>query len=106
MVASYMWVKNSGPIAMHKPYKSNNISCKNTFGVKKVWPSKVESYMEVNAWTDWWQQDNILEYGQGLAYWTLITLDTLKLAYVCFQSLIGLAKPYPSLNVSNVVLMC
>ena len=29
---------------MHEPYKSNDISCKNTFDVKKVWPSKVESY--------------------------------------------------------------
>ena len=26
-----------------------NISCKNTFGVKKVQPSKVESYLEVNT---------------------------------------------------------
>ena len=33
---------------MHEPYKSN-MSCKNTFGVKKVQPSKVESYLEVNA---------------------------------------------------------
>ena len=23
----------------------------NIFGVKKVWPSKVELYLEVNAWT-------------------------------------------------------
>ena len=30
---------------MHKPYKSDDISCKNTFGIKKVWPSKVESYL-------------------------------------------------------------
>ena len=44
-VAVYMWVNNSGLIAMHEPYKSNNILCKNTFGVKKVWPSKVESYL-------------------------------------------------------------
>ena len=32
---------------------------------KKVQPSKVESYLEVNVWTDWWQQDLISEYGQG-----------------------------------------
>ena len=25
------------------------ISCKNTFGVKKAWSSKVESYLEVNT---------------------------------------------------------
>ena len=25
------------------------ISCKNNFGVKKAWPSKVESYLEVNT---------------------------------------------------------
>ena len=40
------------------------------YGYKKVRPSKVESYLEVNAWTDWWQQDMISKYGQGLAYWT------------------------------------
>ena len=60
-----MWVKNSGPIAMHETYKSNDISCKNTFGVKKVQPSKVESYLEVNVWTDWQQQDLISEFSQG-----------------------------------------
>ena len=27
----------------------NRIPCKNTFGVKKVCPNKVESYQEVNA---------------------------------------------------------
>ena len=36
--------------------------------MKKAWPSKVESYLEVNASTDWRQQDLISEYGQGLAY--------------------------------------
>ena len=41
-----------------------------TFGVKKVWPSKAESYMEMNVCTDFWEQDLILEYGQGLAHWT------------------------------------
>ena len=40
-----MSVKNSGLIAMHEPYKSNDISFKNIFGVKKVQPSKVESYV-------------------------------------------------------------
>ena len=59
-----MSVKNSGVIAMHEPYKSNDISFKNIFGVKKVQPSKFESYLEVNAWTDWQQQDLISEYGQ------------------------------------------
>ena len=33
----------------------------NAFGVKKVWPSKVESYLAVNAWTDQQQQDLISE---------------------------------------------
>ena len=37
---------------------------------KKGAESKVESYIEVNAWTDWWQQDLIPEYDQILAYWT------------------------------------
>ena len=64
-----MWVNNSGSKAMHEPYKSIDISWRNTFIVKKVQPSKVESYLELNAWTDW-QQDLISEYGQGLAYWT------------------------------------
>ena len=43
-------------------------SCKNTFGIKKVQPSKVESYLEGNAWTDWQQEDMISEYSQGLEY--------------------------------------
>ena len=43
-----MWVKNTELIAMHKPYKSNNISRIHTFSVK-VQLSKVESYLEVNA---------------------------------------------------------
>ena len=42
----------------------------NTFGAKKAQPSKVESYLEVNTWTDWRQQDLISECDQGLAYWT------------------------------------
>ena len=42
-------INKSGPIAMHEPYKSNDISCNNTFSVKKVQPSEVESYEEVNA---------------------------------------------------------
>ena len=50
---------------MYEPYKSNDISCKSTFGVKKAQSSKVESYLEVNAWTDWQQQDLVTEYGQG-----------------------------------------
>ena len=31
---------------MHEPYKSDDISCKNSFGIKKVQPSKVESYLK------------------------------------------------------------
>ena len=64
-----MWISNYGPIAMHEPYKSDDISCRITFWVKKAQPSKVESYLKVNAWTDW-QQDLISEYGECLAYWT------------------------------------
>ena len=41
------------------------ILCKNTLSVKNVWPSKVESYLEVYAWTDWQQEDLISEYGHG-----------------------------------------
>ena len=32
---------------MHELYKSNDISCKNTFSVKKVQPSEVKSYLEM-----------------------------------------------------------
>ena len=46
-----------------------NTSSKNTFGVKKVWPSKVESYLKINAWRDQQQQDLISDCGQGLAHW-------------------------------------
>ena len=47
------------------------IPCKDTFGIKKYHhASKVESYLEVNAWTDWQQEDLISKCGQDLAYWT------------------------------------
>ena len=36
-------------IAVRHAIQYSHISCKNTFGVKKVWPSKVESYLEVNT---------------------------------------------------------
>ena len=29
------------------------------FSVQKVWPNKIESYLKVNPWTDWWQQSDI-----------------------------------------------
>ena len=58
---------------MHEPYKSDDISSKNTFGVKNVQPSKVESYLEVNAWTNWQQQDLISEFTEYI----YTTLDTL-----------------------------
>ena len=65
-----MSVNNCWSVAMHEPYKiSDDISCKNTFDVKTVQPGKVESSLEVNAWTDW-RQDLISEYSQGLVYWT------------------------------------
>ena len=32
---SSMWVNNAGPIAMYESYKSDDISCKNTFSVYK-----------------------------------------------------------------------
>ena len=49
------------------------------FAVKKVRPSKVESYLEVNVWTGWRQQDLISEYGQGTQHSEHVntTLDTL-----------------------------
>ena len=36
-------------LAIEKMLSVAVISCKNTFGAKKVWPSKVESYLEVNT---------------------------------------------------------
>ena len=62
-------VNNSGPIVTYEPRKSDDMSCKNTFSVKKVQPSQVESYVEVNAWTDWQQDLMISEYGQRLTCW-------------------------------------
>ena len=47
-------------------FVENNLM-KNHLRYKKTRPSKVELYLEVNAWTDWQQQDLI---SQGLAYWT------------------------------------
>ena len=38
-------------INVHFPYSGkNNLMPQNTFGVKKAWPSKVESYLEVNSY--------------------------------------------------------
>ena len=52
---------------MREPYKSSDISCKKHLQCKerKVQPSKVESYLDVNALRGWQQQDLILEYSQG-----------------------------------------
>ena len=55
-----------------------------------MWPSKVEVYLGVNAWTDWQQQDLISEYGQGPAYWTHKYYSGHIIASYCFQGLIGL----------------
>ena len=66
---SCMWVNNSGLKAMHEPYKSNDILCKTPLVYKQMQPTKEQSCLEVNAWTDWWQQGLILEYSIGLAYW-------------------------------------
>ena len=61
-------VNNFGPMAMHEPYKSDDILCKNTFSVKKVWQSKVEPCLEVKAWTYWWQQDLWLDLQKEVLY--------------------------------------
>ena len=44
-----------------------------------MWPSKVESYLELNASTHWLQQDLISECGQGAQHNEHINtkLDTL-----------------------------
>ena len=51
-----------------KPYKSDDISCKTTFGIKKKQPIKRRlipgsKFMKRSA-----KQDLITEYSQGLAY--------------------------------------
>ena len=68
VLQAFQYYKNIAGLrvkAMHEPYKSNDISCNNTFSVKLVRSSKVASCLEVNAWTDWQQQDLISEYSQG-----------------------------------------
>ena len=35
------------PIAIHNPYKSDYMLCKNTIGIKKVQTSKVEPYLQI-----------------------------------------------------------
>ena len=56
---------------MHKtlPAKSYDISNKNTLGVKKARPSKVESFQKMKACIqrNRQQQELISEYGQGLS---------------------------------------
>ena len=46
LLGSSMLINNSGLIAVHKPYISDDISCKNTFGVKRCGQI---SHLEVNA---------------------------------------------------------
>ena len=48
---------------VHSYVHIHTISYKNTFSVKKVQPSKVELYLEVNTWTDWRQQGLIKKSG-------------------------------------------
>ena len=62
----YFAILSAHAISSAHLYKLSHVA-NNTFGVKKVRPSKVESYLEVSAWTDLWQQDLISEYSLGLA---------------------------------------
>ena len=57
-----MWVNNSGPIAMHESYKNDESSCKNTFGVKKVQPSKVARIIATWKWMHEQIGDNKIWY--------------------------------------------
>ena len=100
-VASCVWVKNSGPIVMHEPYKNNDISCKNPFGVKKVHPGKIEPYLEVNAWTDWQLQDLISVLPRGLAHWTHWYYTGHIIASYCFQGLIRLPNLFSAIFCYN-----
>ena len=42
----------------------------------------------MSAWTGWWQQDLISEWGQGLAYWTYKYYTRHIIASFYFQSLL------------------
>ena len=73
---------------MHKPYKSEDILCKNTFSVKKVQPSKVEQIGD----NIWYQNTakvcHIKHIGSDIAkYYT-----GHGIASYCFQMLIGLTN--------------
>ena len=65
----------------------NKISCKNTFGVKTCGhASKVESYLEVNAWTDWQEhaRSDIRIQPRGLAY-----TEHINTSYTCTGHIIA-----------------
>ena len=73
---------------MYELYKSKNISCKNTFSVKKCdQVSKVKSNLEVNTWIDWW---SIRIWPRGLSYWTHYYYTGHIIASYSFQSSIRL----------------
>ena len=67
------------------------ISCKNTFGVKKPWPSKVESYLEVNTYIS-----RLTTTKFDIRIWPrlsiLNTSTTLVVASYCLRSYIGPAN--------------
>ena len=52
----------------------------------------------MNTWTDWWQQDLIWGYGQGLAYWTHSYYTGHIKANYCLQSLIGLPNSLSAIS--------
>ena len=69
---------------------------------KKVRPSKVELYLEVNAWTNQRQQVLISENGQEAQHTEHIntTLDTLQLQQLLFSKFncTSYFQPYPFTN--------
>ena len=75
---------------------------------KKVWPSKVESYMKVkfNAWRGRWQQDLISACGQGLTYWVdeyyTGHIRTIASLVVVELTLLSLCKIITIVNQENI----
>ena len=62
---------------VHKHQCTNSFTCKIPI-VQKALPSKVQSDLEVNALTQWQQQDLISECNQGLYFSILNTNTTLE----------------------------
>ena len=89
-----MGVKNSGLIAMHEPYKTNDISCKNTFGVKKVQPSKIPGSECINRLVT----TRSVQYAKSLGHILLLDLVVANLFMHSPPDIIPLCLAAPFLH--------